>query len=160
MSTSIAAVPDSENFFAVDNLKHGRGLIARRDLNEGEPIMSFADARTVERMDIYSVQVGRDLHVRHWIVDHLNHSCDSNVHFDVERRLIIASRDIDAGEELTFFYPSTEWSMLRPFSCGCGSANCIEWVAGAHALAFDVLNRYPLTPHVLAMLEEETGVEA
>ena len=160
MNNSTATAPFNENFYAVDNLKHGRGLIAKRHLGKGDPIMSFHDARPVEQMDIYSVQIGRDLHVRHWIVDHLNHSCESNVHFDVERRLIIASRDIDAGEELTFFYPSTEWSMLRPFPCGCGSAHCIHWVAGAHVLDSDVLNRYPLTPHVLDLLEEEASVDA
>lgn len=41
----------------------------------------------------------------------MNHSCDPSTHMDVDKRAVVASRDVAAGDELTFFYPSTEWDM-------------------------------------------------
>ena len=32
-------------------------------------------------------------------------------HIDVDRMVVSATRDLAAGDELTFFYPSTEWDM-------------------------------------------------
>src|SRR3546814_18876372 len=61
----------------------------------------------------------------------LNHSCDPNVLLDTERSLMVARRDIARDEELSFFYPSTEWEMDAPFICLCGSSHCIHVVAGA-----------------------------
>jgi len=34
---------------------------------------------------------------------------------------VVAARDLAADDELTFFYPSTEWSMAEPFDCWCGA---------------------------------------
>ena len=45
----------------------------------------------------------------------------------------MAGRDIAAGEELTYFYPSTEWEMDRPFRCLCGAPDCVGVVSGAKA---------------------------
>jgi len=33
----------------------------------------------------------------------------------------VALRDLAAGEELTFDYNATEWSMAEPFLCTCGA---------------------------------------
>ncbi|KAB8242433.1 hypothetical protein BDV35DRAFT_366204 [Aspergillus flavus] len=42
-------------------------------------------------------------------------------------------RPLTVGDELTFFYPSTEWTMVQPFQCGCGAGlrRCLGRVAGA-----------------------------
>ena len=53
--------------------------------------------------------------------------------------LMIARRDIEKGEELSFFYPSTEWEMQAPFICLCGASNCIHVVAGARFLPLSTL---------------------
>jgi hypothetical protein len=45
----------------------------------------------------------------------MNHSCDPSTLMDVDRMVVIATRDIAAGDELTFFYPSTEWDMGKIF---------------------------------------------
>jgi hypothetical protein len=49
----------------------------------------------------------------------LNHSCAPTCR--VEGRRLVALRDLAAGEELTFDYNATEWSMAEPFACACGA---------------------------------------
>ena len=67
---------------------------------------------------------------------------------------MVAARDIEKGEELFFFYPSTEWQMDAPFICLCGSANCINVVAGARFLPLSTLERHYLNPHIREMMIE------
>jgi hypothetical protein len=62
-----------------------------------------------------------------------------------------AARDIAAGEELTYFYPSTEWDMAQPFVCLCGAPQCIRLVVGAKYLPLDVLSRYLINRHIREM---------
>ena len=62
--------------------------------------------------------------------------------------------DVAAGEELTFFYPSTEWEMASPFICLCGAPNCIHVVAGARFLPLSTLEQHFLNRHIReAMIE-------
>jgi len=70
---------------------------------------------------------------------------------DTSALLCIALRDIFPGDELTFFYPSTEWSMAEPFACLCGSGGCIGHIAGAERLPLHILTKYRLNPHITDM---------
>jgi SET domain-containing protein len=40
-------------------------------------------------------------------MQYINHSCDPNVAFDTTAFKLVALKDIKAGDELVFFYPST-----------------------------------------------------
>jgi SET domain-containing protein len=56
----------------------------------------------------------------------VNHSCDPNVGLVLPTNKprewgVEALRDIKKGEDLTFFYPSTEWDMAQGFDCSCGA---------------------------------------
>ena len=59
--------------------------------------------------------------------------------------------DIEAGDELRFFYPSTEWSMAQQFVCNCGKPNCVGLVQGAADTSSEVLNKYKLTDFIKSM---------
>lgn len=78
----------------------------------------------------------------------MNHSCEPNVSFDVERFALVSLRRIEPGEELRCFYPSTEWELSEPFLCRCGSARCVGEVRGAAALPAERLEPYALAPHI------------
>ena len=65
-----------------------------------------------------------------------------------------ACKDIEKGDELSFFYPATEWEMDAPFICLCGAANCIHVVAGARFLPLSTLERHYLNPHIREMMIE------
>ncbi|MBD1865073.1 SET domain-containing protein-lysine N-methyltransferase [Trichocoleus desertorum] len=82
----------------------------------------------------------------------LNHSCDPNVVIDVNRLELRAIRGIEAGDELTFFYPSTEWEMSTPFPTQCQSSQCLKMIAGAKYLSIDLMSRYTLSSHISTSL--------
>ena len=64
------------------------------------------------------------------------------------------SRDLKAGEDLSFFYPSTEWDMGKPFKCLCDAPKdvCLGEISGAKAVDREVLKKYQINPHILKML--------
>jgi hypothetical protein len=97
---------------------------------------------------MYTVQIGRTKHVEVKELASMNHSCNPNTILDTTRMLVFAAHDIAAGEELTFFYPSTEWEMSAPFICLCGSPNCIHVVAGARFLPLSTLENHYLNRHI------------
>lgn len=64
-----------------------------------------------------------------------NHSCSANAIMDVDARELRALRAIAAGEEITFNYLTTEWSMASPFTCQCASQQCHGQIRGFRFLA-------------------------
>jgi hypothetical protein len=131
-----------------DAVSYGSALVANRDFVEGEVIALFDDAPLAEQSYL-TVQVGPGQHVELDVLSHLNHSCDPNTVIDTCARTVVAARDIKGGEVLSFFYPSTEWEMDRPFVCECGARDCIKIVAGARHLSVDTLSRVPVNLHIL-----------
>ncbi len=97
----------------------------------------------------------RHIHLQPEFLQYLNHSCDPNVYVDVTNHEIICLRDIDANEEVTFFYPSTEWDMEQVFYCRCRSANCLGEIKGAMYLNRNLLPHYKFTPHIMEKFHEE-----
>ncbi|QIW97916.1 hypothetical protein AMS68_003434 [Peltaster fructicola] len=65
-------------------------------------------------------------------------------------------RAIKKGEDLTFFYPSTEWKSVKPFDCLCnaGEGICVKNAAGSSYLSKEQLSRYFLADHIKELLKE------
>jgi hypothetical protein len=123
--------------------------VATRPIALGEAVASWAGARLLRRPTWQSVQVSERRHAEDpRSLNLLNHACAPNVSIDIPRRRVIALRRIRPGEVLAFFYPSTEWSMARPFPCHCGSKRCLHEVRGARDLPLATLRRAPLSAHV------------
>jgi len=131
-----------------------RSLVTKQACKKGDVICDIPSGNVVDRPNRHTVQIGRALHTHVGKLASLNHSCDPNVILDTEKMLMIARRDIDQGEELSFFYPSTEWEMQAPFICLCGASNCIHVVAGARFLPLSTLEHHYLNPHIRAMMIE------
>jgi len=80
---------------------------------------------------------------------YINHSCDPNVAFDLVKGHVYAIKRIEAGDEVTYFYPNTEWLMDQPFDCRCGAKSCIRRVEGAAILSKeDFLTRGAISPWI------------
>ena len=88
-------------------------------------------------------------------LQYTNHSCSPNVFFDTARMEVISLRAISAGEEITFFYPSTEWKLIEPFDCACGSEQCLQRIQGAAYLSGEELKRYRLTDYVQEQIKRK-----
>lgn len=129
--------------------RYGDRLITTEPIPAGQVITSFADAPRVAQPSRLSVQIGPDTHIEELgIFNYLNHSCAPSTIIDTERLSLIAAREIAAGEELTFFYPSTEWDMAQPFACLCGATECLGSVNGAKHLPESVLQRTFINKHI------------
>lgn len=143
-------------FKVIAGLPFGKGLVAARDIPKGAVVATF-DASRPHRVPTYqSVQIGPHAHVDDPdCLNLLNHSCAPTVRIHVGRRAVIAHRRIRKGEILSFFYPSTEWRMARPFPCHCGAPGGLAEVRGARDLPLSVLRRFPLSAHIRRMKEQQ-----
>jgi hypothetical protein len=99
----------------------------------------------------YSIQIGLALHLFDPAVQYMNHSCDPSAIIDTVRREVIARKNIQPGDEISFFYPSTEWDMAEPFECRCQAKGCLGVVAGAKHLRPGALDRHWVNPHIRAL---------
>jgi hypothetical protein len=133
--------------------RNGSRLITTDAHAAGRVIASIAPARRTASPTFRTIQVGPAAHVEELgVLGYLNHSCRPTCVIDTTDLRVVAARAVEAGEELTFFYPSTEWDIDRPFRCRCGAPEGIGLVSGAKHLAPLTLQRYPLAPHIQQLL--------
>jgi hypothetical protein len=120
---------------------------------------------TVPEATWSSIQTSRTDHVEfNSGLVYMNHSCAPTVELEVyppdaqgrypngvagEVR-VARDRDLQVGDDLTWFYPSTEWASPRPFQCLCGTEGerCIGFQRGSKYLGREQLDRYFINKHV------------
>ncbi len=73
--------------------------------------------------------------------DCFNHSCDPNLGFTGQIGLV-AMRDIEAGEQLTFDYAMSDGEPYDEFECYCGSENCRKKITGNDWKLHELWRRY------------------
>lgn len=131
-----------------------KSLHATIEFLPGQVIRRFGAKETLNRPNYLTVQISDRRHIMldPEFLQYINHSCDPNVFFDTANWMVIALKTIKIGEELTFFYPSTEWSMDQPFNCCCKSKNCLKNIRGAAHLPLNILKKYQLSQHIKKML--------
>jgi SET domain len=129
------------------NPRYGARCDASRPVSQGEAIVRLSGAMT--KQSYRTIQIDEYRHLEEpRILAFLNHSCHPTVLIDTSCLMVFAATDIVAGEELAFFYPSTEWKMVRPFICLCGSAQCLHYIAGAQHLSLNTLDRHFINSHI------------
>jgi len=107
-----------------------------------------------------SVQASRNLHIElNSDLVFINHSCRPTLVFDMEKWEVRVDSNLagglKAGDELTFFYPSSEWDMSQSFDCRCKQSGCQGKISGAKDMKREVLNQYWLNKHIVELLEEQ-----
>lgn len=133
-------------------------LFALQSFHPGEVIAAFW-AGTISSEPTYltvQVDVGKHITLQPEFLQYINHSCDPNVFFDTTLMQVVALREIKSGEEMTFFYPSTEWQMTQSFNCYCGSVNCLGDIRGAAYLPQEVWKNYRLTDFIQQQLSKRS----
>lgn len=135
-----------------ENQRYGAKLISDVPFAAGDLIYPIEGYQVVSEPTYQTIQVDEHAHIIEvGCLAYLNHSCHPNVIVDTTQLRCTAARNIAAGEELTYFYPSTEWDMAQPFVCLCGAPQCIRLVVGAKYLPLDVLSRYFINSHIREM---------
>jgi hypothetical protein len=127
----------------------GHRLVSTEAIRERGLVYKICGHRLLAKPTYKSVQIDLEIHIEeNECLGYLNHSCDPNVWVNASTLECIALRDIQPHEELNMFYPSTEWEMIRPFTCHCGTAGCLRLIAGAKYLALDTLSQYAVNLHI------------
>ena len=125
-----------------------RTLVTKRAYAKGEVICPMPSENIMDKPNRFTVQISRTRHTHVGKLAARNPCCAPNVIRATENLQMIACKDIAKGEELFFFYPSTEWQMDAPFICLCGATSCIHVVAGARFLPLSTLEHHYLNPHI------------
>lgn len=136
-----------------------KSLFSLQKLQPGEVFAEFWPGTIAAEPTYLTVQVGVRKHItlQPEFLQYINHSCDPNVFFDTTTMQVVALKEINAGDELTFFYPSTEWKMTQPFNCYCGCAGCLGEIRGAAYLSEDVWKQYRLTDFIQQQLAKRAA---
>lgn len=145
----------------IDSLD-ARGQRCLRSLSRftpGEALVPFSAADIVAHPTRMTLQVSAREHIvlSPSFLAYVNHSCRPNAFFDVEKKILLALRTIAVWDEITFFYPSTEWRMKEPFTCCCSTGSCLGTIGGASQLPASVLEHYRLSPHIAWELDNVNG---
>ena len=154
----------SDHVFAVvrqNTVNNQKGFFAQRSYLPGDIVADFSAGEILSYPTYLTVQVGIDRHImlqpEH--LQYINHSCDPNVFFDTYSMQVVALKIISEGDEMSFFYPSTEWSMSQPFTCFCGATNCLGEIRGAAHILPEVITRYKLTRFIQQQLHDRSNKE-
>ncbi|MBL7722985.1 MAG: SET domain-containing protein-lysine N-methyltransferase [Chitinophagaceae bacterium] len=134
-------------------------LFSLRSYQPGEVIADFS-AGTISAEPTYlTVQVGVGKHItlQPEFLQYINHSCDPNVFFDTRSMQLVALQELSKEEEMTFFYPSTEWEMTQSFNCYCGCQACIGEIKGAAFLSKEAQEKYRLTDFIQQQLAKRAA---
>lgn len=126
---------------ARDAGEKGMGSYATAAIAKGETVVGFGGSVTTreilntltEDQRHRSIQVAGDLYLSPTVNrepgDMINHSCDPNLGL-LGSMVLVAMRDIEVGEELTFDYATCDDSDYDEFDCLCGSDVCRGRVTG------------------------------
>ncbi|KAF7375733.1 hypothetical protein MSAN_00462800 [Mycena sanguinolenta] len=131
-------------------------LITRRDFAPGEILAFLTEGRRSARTyQTDNIDLNSDF-------AYSNHSCVPNAVFDLSstdpaKWNVRALTNIPAGTPVVWFYPSTEWEMIQPFECQCGTEQkkCVGRIQGAKALTYaEVAGRGWISPWIEELMME------
>ncbi len=127
-----------------------KSLHSTRKFFPEDIITEIKITKYVDKPSYLSVQIDEAKHImlKPEYLQYINHSCDPNVFFDTKNMQVVCLKSIEIGDAMTFFYPSTEWSMTQPFDCLCGSTKCLDKIQGAAYLSTDISKLYQLNEHI------------
>jgi hypothetical protein len=132
-----------------------KSLHAKQSFQPGDVLSKFYPEAILSTATYLTIQLDEKEHINILpeYLRYTNHSCSPNIFFDTASLEVVCVRPVKVGEEMTFFYPSSEWDMAQPFDCCCGSSECLGTIQGAKYLADDVLKNYKLTDFIQQQLK-------
>jgi len=131
----------------------GRGAVATDPIAAGDVVVAFG-GRCISldefellptSQQVRSIQIEERLYMagapEPEPADFVNHSCDPNCVLSGSV-VVVALRDIAAGEELTYDYATSDGSDYAEFECTCGSTLCRGKVTGRDWMLPELQLRY------------------
>ncbi len=142
------------NNFAVGQTHLGKAVFAARPFKRGDVVTQFTGPRIHKSKiprrykgegDRY-MQIGLDYYLGSSgdIDDLINHSCNPNTGFKFSPAgiLLVAIRDIQIGDEITWDYSSTLFESVWKMKCDCHEKNCRKIIGDFTLLDKQIQQRY------------------
>lgn len=135
-STKLPSCADADGELAICfDEEVGVAVVALVNFAEGDMLDRFA-GKIGPELTQHSLQVSPGRHISGTrFVGYISHGCDPNCRLDMQRRELVAMRDIAADELLRIDYAATEDRLFTDFSCSCEADNCRGWIVGRRELA-------------------------
>jgi hypothetical protein len=125
------AHPDKGGFgvYALAPVRAGEVLVAWG----GDVVMAETFATLPTRVQQHSLQIEEELYLvpsgADEPADFVNHSCEPNAGMSGQI-VMVAMRDIDAGEEVCYDYAMSDGGPYDEFKCACGTPSCRGKITG------------------------------
>jgi hypothetical protein len=134
-------------------------LFAIQAFQPGDVIAEFSAGTIAAEPTYLTVQVDIAKHItlQPEFLQYINHSCNPNVFFDTTSMQLVALKEVRPGDEMTFFYPSTEWEMTQPFNCYCGHTGCLGDIKGAAVLPEETIKQFRFTDFIQQQLAKRAA---
>ena len=119
----------------------GRGVVAERNFKQGEVIAIWRGSIITEseviklsdseRSQLLQVDEDAFLVTSKALVnaDFINHSCEPNCGF-TDSTTLVAMREIEVGEAITFDYAMSDTKPIFAFDCWCSTSKCRKKMSG------------------------------
>src|SRR6266571_6617859 len=131
-------IPKQDLVFAKESPIHGRGLFARFDIAAETRIIEYVGEKITKQESLRRCQANNecifaldnetdlDGNLEWNLARLINHHCEPNTEAQlIERKIwIVATRNICAGEEITFNY-GYDLDSYREHPCHCGAKSCV-----------------------------------
>ena len=92
-------------------------MYATAPMTEGQVVHNLLPAIVCEEPTKTSIQIEEGVHVENEIGKYVNHSCHPTC--EIKDAKIIALKNIEQGQEITFDYGKNENTITSPFVCNC-----------------------------------------
>ncbi len=145
----------------------GRGVFALERITPGEVIAAWGGRVTLTSEFIFLPESVRKLSLQieddYFLIpqggenaaDFINHSCDPNAGM-AGQILVVAMRQIEAGEEICYDYAMSDGSGYDEFECGCGTSLCRGKITGFDWSRPELWSRYAgyFSPYLARRIEQ------
>ena len=121
--------PLATNLRVVDTPDKGKQVQSLVGYREGETLCQFTGL-VMKHVSQHTLTLPGGQHILDkYFVGYLAHSCSPNVYVDMTNLVVVALKDITAGEYLSMDYVH-EPTLFHDFKCCCGSPNCRHFITG------------------------------
>mmetsp|Transcript_12028 Transcript_12028/g.38448 ORF Transcript_12028/g.38448 Transcript_12028/m.38448 type:complete len:163 (+) Transcript_12028:14-502(+) len=149
-----------------ENERFGKHIVATRTIVPGDTVLEcrYEAEALKDEPSMHTVQISAK---QHCLVSNdmefTAHACDPSCHLvlDAGACRLVALRQLEPGDLVSFDYCTTEWDVLCPFDCGCGAPQCVGRVRGfRHLTAERAKQLAPVAQQWMVELREAMSEEA
>jgi SET domain-containing protein len=152
-------------YVASSKICSGLGIFAKKEIKKNEIIFKFEGKIVYQDYTNISMPYALQLDFNKYLLPegnykYINHSCSPNSYVKLidDELYLIACKNIEKDEEITYNYNTSEFDMgVDAFECLCKSPNCYKVIKGFKYLPLD--EKIKLKPYLLPYLKRYLSEE-